>query len=476
MPKVLFNIGFCPGSPEKSWTAERKNAWLDTRSFYTCNAFYNYFSYTTNNNKVSQHISEDTPRAYDIVASNNDKNANYMEKTSGVFNNDGLLSGSQKAELEKKLQNTKSNIWHGFISFDPETSPLIHSPKEAIRFINRNMGAYFKQTHLDEDNIESFYSLHSDTDNNHIHFCFFEKEAKYINCKGYKTYTKKGVFGKKIKDKSGKSRYIDFARDDFLISAELYFSENKAELAEARNREVEILKATKPEIAQKIEFKSLRSSLMNLKKVLPKTGHTSYNSKNMRNVRHEVNKCAKQLLDTMPKVRECYQKTRETIVKRTHELQKICKENDIPYYTSSARKTVSDLYTQAWDRLCNHVIKIAKSETYDLEPYHKKDLSKKICARQARRYVGYLMKTYTTDDLIDSFNSLKGLRDLDQITALAKKTAQNSSKLIRNHMYNINRLFSRPVTSSVVDFSDLHRVEYEIKKENKGFENHELSS
>jgi hypothetical protein len=419
MPKVIFNIGFCPSSPPRSWSPERKAEWISERNFYTCNADYNYFSYTTKDGKVNLEADEETPRAYDEKEQGS-KRGSYMEKSSGIFTEKGVLSDAQKKELEEKLKATKSNIWHGFISFDPETTPIMNSQKACIDFVRANMNSYFRETHLKPDNIEAFYSLHSDTDNAHIHFCFFEKEPLRLNSKGQAVYTEKGVFGKKVEGK-----FVDFARDNFLLTAELYLDEHKYDLEKARERSMQILKAAYPEVAEKKQFKELRVALANLGKKLPTAGRLAYNSENMKPFKADVDAAVRKFVDTVPGMRKAYDNVFWEIARRETAAKLICKEQELDFELVG-RQRFEAIRADFSARIGNAVIKLSKTARYDKFANRASvtnDLARKIAARKNRVAVS--------------------------------RAVGNIAKNIDNFM------------SDTIDFSRLHFAEWQIEKENR---------
>lgn len=397
---MIFNIGFCPSNPHRSWSADKKAAWLSERAFYTCNADYNYFSYTTKDGKVNLETDEETPRAYDENAQGS-KHGSYMEKSSGVFSSKGVLSNEQKKELEAALKTTKSNIWHGFISFDPETTPIMNSQKACVDFVRANMGSYLRETHLKPDNLETFYSLHSDTDNAHIHFCFFEKEPLRLNSKGEAVYTEKGVFGKKIEGK-----FVDNARDNFLLTAELYLDEHKYDLEKARDRSMEILKAASPEVAEKNRYKELRTVLAGLGKKLPREGRLSYNSANMSPYKVDVDYAVKKLVDTVPGMRKAYDNVLLEIMRRETTAKRICREQELDF-ERVGKPRFAAVRSDFAARLGNTVIKLSKTTGFDKfadRDFVTNDLARKIAARKNRlhisRAVGKLAKNI--ENIMDS--------------------------------------------------------------------------
>jgi hypothetical protein len=390
VPKVIFNIGFCPASPKRSWNSEKKAEWLSNRAFYTCRADYNYFSYTTKDGKVNTETDEDTPRAYGD-GTQGSKRGSYMEKTSGVFSDKGVLSNTQKKELEEKLKATKSNVWHGFVSFDPETTPVMNSQKACIDFVRANMGSYLRETHLKPENLEVFYSLHTDTDNAHIHFCFFEKEPLRLNSKGEACYTEKGVFGKKIDGK-----FVDTARDNFLLTAELYLDGHKYDLERARDGSMEILKAAAPEIAERKQYRELRAELASLGKKLPREGRLSYNSANMKPLKPDVDRAVRKLVDTVPGMRTAYADTVKELLRRETEAKRICAEQGLDF-NLIGKPRFEAARRDFGARLGNAVIKLSKTTRCDKfadTAFVTNDLARKISARKNRVSIARAVRAF----------------------------------------------------------------------------------
>ena len=97
-PKIIFNIRFTP-----------KDAFdKDERNFYSNTKSYNFAKYVGDKNKICK-----TYDRYD----------DYMNKCGhGFFNHKGVITSDEMKMINDRLALTDSNIWHGFISFDEETS------------------------------------------------------------------------------------------------------------------------------------------------------------------------------------------------------------------------------------------------------------------------------------------------------------------------------------------------------------------
>ena len=142
----------------------------------------------------------------------------YLQKSTGVFNQNGMLSKSDIREMKLRAKNGEKNIWHGFISFNEENSEKIDSPDRCISLIKKTFRQFFIDAGFDPDNMDLMCALHLDRPTHlHIHYCFWEKEPKVKNKRaaGY-IYRKKGKIGfEAIANMT--ERLNAFALDDELI-------------------------------------------------------------------------------------------------------------------------------------------------------------------------------------------------------------------------------------------------------------------
>ncbi len=118
----------------------------------------------------------------------------YLQKSTGVFNQDGMLSKEQVKEIKHRARDGEKNLWHGFISFNEEDSRLIDTPEKCIALVKKTFNQFFKDAGFEPDNMDLICALHLDRPKHlHIHYVFFEKEPKVKNKRaaGY-IYRKKG--------------------------------------------------------------------------------------------------------------------------------------------------------------------------------------------------------------------------------------------------------------------------------------------
>ena len=140
----------------------------------------------------------------------------YLQKSTGVFNGNGLLSEEKVAEMKERLKNNKGNIWHGFVSLNKEQSYKIDTPEKCIGMIKATFGQFFQDAKLDKKNIDLMCALHLDRpDHLHFHFVFWEKEPKYKGKDGVLSYRRKGKIEKTAIDNLfvRLGMYVDDGRD-----------------------------------------------------------------------------------------------------------------------------------------------------------------------------------------------------------------------------------------------------------------------
>ena len=182
---VVFNISYTSAQPKKNATEFQTTEWKNERAFYDLTADYNYVTYSLNGTKTAKHK--------DIL--------DYMQKDTGAFNLERPLTEEDVKDIKKRLAKSKSIIWHGFISFDKETSAAFTTPEQARKYLKQTMGALFENSHIDKDNVEIMASLHVDrAHHHHIHFSFWEMEPKRLDKNGEISFTQKGCFNQKCID------------------------------------------------------------------------------------------------------------------------------------------------------------------------------------------------------------------------------------------------------------------------------------
>lgn len=137
----------------------------EKRDFYSSNQKDDYVGYITKGALES--------RNYDYL--------DYMGdtlKSSGIFDQHGMLTKKDIKALREKLRTTKSVIWDAIISLEGEYGKKhLFDINQVIELMKDIFPKYLKEAKYKKENIIWFAGLHENTDNRHIHICSFEKES-----------------------------------------------------------------------------------------------------------------------------------------------------------------------------------------------------------------------------------------------------------------------------------------------------------
>ena len=138
---VIFDIAYTPhhlkkGSSEKDIAKHAKE-----RAFFTMTGDGDtIYRYMTREGKIcGEHLKQLTV-------------LEYLQKSTGVFNGDGMISKDELADMKFRAQSGEKNIWHGFISFDKEHSEKIDTPQKCIELIKRTFSPFFKNAGFEPEN------------------------------------------------------------------------------------------------------------------------------------------------------------------------------------------------------------------------------------------------------------------------------------------------------------------------------------
>lgn len=189
------------------------------RSFFDLTGSTNVYDYITTEGKITG------KKSGRITA------LEYLQKSTGVFNGNGLLSEEKVAEMKERLKNNKGNIWHGFISLNEEQSHKIDTPEKCIGLIKRTFGEFLTDAGFNKKNIDLMCALHLDRPHHlHIHFVFWEKEPAYKSKKdGTLDYRRKGKINMEAINK-------------LFVRTGLYIDENRDRLFNTRVEAIRALR------------------------------------------------------------------------------------------------------------------------------------------------------------------------------------------------------------------------------------------
>ncbi|MDE7438994.1 MAG: relaxase MobL [Clostridia bacterium] len=325
----------------------------------------------------------------------------YLQKSTGVFNQDGMLTKEQVKEMRKRARTGEKNLWHGFISFNKENSEMIDDPEKCIELIKSTFGRFFKDACFDPDNMDLMCALHLDRPEHlHIHYVFWEKEPKVKNQRaaGY-IYRKKGKIPFDVIDRMTE-RLNAYTIDD--------------DLAKKRKKVVEELTRTSHEYSVAHLNDILRGWLKELADELPKDKFLWYGSKELAPYRPKIDLVAEWLIDLDTRTSKADHAFRTELREKEQKLKGIMgnyyqhrlqvekgQMDTVPNFVDyQGLKTVHTIQQLEWDyrrRLGNIVLKKVREiqrETYRRNPRRKYKTNDKNLKRRlaiSSRKVGALM-------------------------------------------------------------------------------------
>ena len=273
------------------------------RGFYDMTGGENVYKYITTEGKVTG------KKAGKITA------LEYLQKSTGVFNGEGLLSQERVAEMQARLKENKGNIWHGFVSLNKEQSYKIDTPEKCIGMIKATFGQFFKDAKLDKNNIDLMCALHLDRPEHlHFHFVFWEKEPKYRGKDGTLGYRRRGKIEKT-------------AIDNLFVRLGLYIDGGRDKLYRSRVEAIRALRgmtAIRKAMTSKDEIKQ---EIISLAKDLPKTGRLTYGSKDMTAYKGRVDNIVAMLIGYDGQARKAHLKFMRELKRKEMLIKSICGKN-----------------------------------------------------------------------------------------------------------------------------------------------------
>ncbi len=352
---IIFNIQYTPYKPPKRASEEEIIAQSEARAFYDMSGGKNVLKYITTDKKRS-----DKKTALE-----------YLKKSTGVFNDKGMLTDEQVAEMKERLARNKGNIFHGFISLNKEESHKIDTPEKCVELIKHTFPQFLQEAGFHKDNIDLMCALHLDKPNHlHIHFVFWEKEPMYkLNDKSAeREYRRKGTLPKS-------------AIDNMFVRLGLYLERGQDRVYKTR---VEALNS----LREGLSFFNLRDvrydikqAIVDLAKDLPKSGRLAYGSRDMEPFRERIDNIVQMILASNEHAREADKKFYLALKKREAQIKNICAnklfalvsgnkkiehiQNDLPKYHNSIDENnihiIRDIEYDYRRRQGNQIINLARS-------------------------------------------------------------------------------------------------------------------
>lgn len=383
---------------------------IDESNFYRCKSSKgNILSYLTRKDSLEsdiKHLDEETLRFMEMMSEDGNLDdssyLNYMGMrggSTGLFDKDGFVDELRYKEYSQKLKNTESTIWDAVISFVPSySSQYCDNSLQAQKLLKDTINDFFKKAGLNPDNIEWTGAYHTNTDNRHIHLCFWEKEKTKFK------RVKEDIFDEETGEVIGQTKNANK-----IIEC---YSDWKLPKDSINDYRVDILKYHKFQEGISTEFLKLRDPiirdiklngeehpelLIEIQKELGEINTSQYARLNKKQMK-TLNKYVETIIKLNPKLLEAYQEYMEGILKYQTEL--ICNYNetkvDIP---KELKNFYGDRKNEFYNRAGNVVLKELKQLDLDLNYFKNENerLNKNV--------------DNATSDEIDNFKGKKNFEE-----------------------------------------------------------------
>lgn len=294
---IIFDLKYTPYSLSKKASDYERNKNATERAFYDMSGEKNVYDYiTTEGKRVGNKFTA----------------LEYLQKSTGVFNQSGMIPQEEVDAMKARAKANKGNIWHGFISFNEHDSEKIDTPEKCIRLVKNVFPTFLREAGLNPNNIDLMCALHLDRPHHlHIHFVYWEKEPKFKNNDGSLGYRKKG-------------KISEAAIDNMFVRLGLFADEERDKLHKARDDSLKKLRKMTCVTTAMYSTDEIKREILSLAKDLPKTGRLSYGSKDMEPYRERVDKIVKMLLDHDKTARKADLRFYEALEEKRRVVENIC--------------------------------------------------------------------------------------------------------------------------------------------------------
>jgi hypothetical protein len=315
----------------------------------------------------------------------------YLQKNTGVFNQNGMISEEEVFAMKERAQRNSGNIWHGFVSFNKQDSAKIDTPEKCIRLVKNVFPSFLQEAHLNTKNIDLMCALHLDRPHHlHIHFVFWEKEAKIKKSDGTLQYRPKG-------------RISQRAIDNMFIRMELFVDEQKETLYKSRDKAMKLLRGVTAVKTAMQSTEEIKKEIIALAKDLPKTGRISYGSKEMESFKGRVDNIVKLMLNYDGKARTANKQFYTALEEKQKAIEKICGDELDESHLDIIKKIEED-YRRRQGNLVLNLAKFVKPEYYERKQgkkYKANDDKLKrrliIAERNVNRRIKKFLKSFGSD-------------------------------------------------------------------------------
>lgn len=299
-----------------------------------------------------QHVI-DTNRAFDYY--------NYRVGSTGGFGKNGDF---KKGEANRLIEKYKPDVMYRMVfsfenEFAQDTNIIVKSNMQKL--MTKSMNKVIRDMGLDPNNVEWGCYYHTNTKHPHVHAWIFEKEKT----KGQP----------QIRKKQFKKMRSDIVRT-LGLNAEMYIQRDETKkmildsLKEKGLNDKDINDYLSSKNNSKKTFKldkAIGKELIELEKVLPKSGSMKYNSKNIRPYHDQIENMIDQILQS-DEVRDFYGHFKE-------QLNQEKKIFDKRYFSDKEKmeknKSIENKDRELRDKIANMILSNIKNYRMDVESYEQ---------------------------------------------------------------------------------------------------------
>ena len=342
----------------------------------------------------------------------------YLQKNTGVFNQNGLIPEEEVLGMKERAKENRGNIWHGFVSFNKQDSAKIDTPEKCIQLVKNVFPTFLQEAHLNPKNIDLMCALHLDRPHHlHIHFVFWEKEARIKGKDGILQYRAKGKISKQ-------------AIDNMFVRLGMFVDGNKDTIYKTRDEAVKRLRGMTAVKTAMSSTEEIKKEIIALAKDLPKTGRISYGSKEMEPFKGRVDNIVKLMLDYDGKARAANVKFYKALEEKRKVIANICGqdyvfsdknikpekvEKDLPKYhhkiDASHIKVIEKIEEDYRRRQGNLVLRLAK---FVKPEYYERKKGKKYKANDNKLKRSLIISKRNVGRRIDKF-LMSFRRDMEEL-------------------------------------------------------------
>lgn len=395
-----YNMPYAPGAPNNMYT--------EKRDFVSCkDGKSNLYNYLTrpgaadkndiNTIKAAKELAENT----EITEQDLLSYANERPGSTGAFDAKGDITPERSAEIRSELQRTKSIIWTGVLSFEEEYGKLYCNDKAAAQaLMAATFQSLFAKSHLKYENIDWYAALHENTDNRHIHICFWEKEP---------TFTKKGS---KEFHFAERGKFRTEAIDNFKFAVAKYFEVES--LASYKSRD-----AFRKDFRQNMNTERRKLPFLSILEDVKKSGSWQF-ARQTPEAQDKILKFAFDIIKAHDNLKQQYDNYVAELLKQQQQYIDLCNANKLEVSAdikNFANKNIKDLHNRIGNDVL-HSLQQFDAEyqkfQYDYSQEVKKLLDcdikiiQNISKSKAAKTYSNIMKSKWDNSISDTTGNLKG--------------------------------------------------------------------